>query len=421
MQPLLQSALQFPPGAEIKPEQRHVLHAIVTAAPLLLEKGDAAWAATVLISAFHMALREDAGPALNDAALLQLGASDCLDALLAKASMARLNPEAEVTQSMLPQACRVAEDPQAQLGTKIRALRAIAAFVERPAATAVEELPRSILPALGRCIRRVDGQPALAMCLLGCYDAVIARLPDRSRHLAADVLPALIPLLIERSLNARQFQMVVQRVETLLAAAVKGRRAELNDDSSGVNEPAGLARHASASDSFDVGGLSPLGKLPLAMGQAYAAPAVAMQPSFAAPLRPLCAAAADTSDPFALAVAPLPRARPSWQSPPSSVQPPTQQMQQQMQQMQPQMQQMQPPQMQQQMQQQMQPQMQQTPMQQQMQQMNAANDVRSYAPQNESARVCAARESHRRRKSRGCASSCSRRRSTTSSSARAGK
>jgi hypothetical protein len=34
--------------------------------------------------------------------------------LLAKASMARLNPEAEVTQSMLPQACRVAEDPQAQ-------------------------------------------------------------------------------------------------------------------------------------------------------------------------------------------------------------------------------------------------------------------------------------------------------------------
>jgi hypothetical protein len=79
MQPLLQSAVQFPPGAEIKAEQKHVLHAVVSAAPLLLEKGDAAWAATVLISAFHMALREDAGAALNDAALLQLGASDCKD------------------------------------------------------------------------------------------------------------------------------------------------------------------------------------------------------------------------------------------------------------------------------------------------------------------------------------------------------
>ena len=86
MQPMLQSALNFKPNATIAPEQRHVLAAVVNAAPLLLEKGDAAWAATVLIAAFQTAVREDAGAQLNDAALAALSSSECLDALIAKAS-----------------------------------------------------------------------------------------------------------------------------------------------------------------------------------------------------------------------------------------------------------------------------------------------------------------------------------------------
>ena len=40
--------------------------------------------------------------------------------------------------------------------------------------------------------------------------------------------PAQVPLLDEKTLNARQFEMVVARVEQMLAAAVQARRAELS-------------------------------------------------------------------------------------------------------------------------------------------------------------------------------------------------
>ena len=66
-----------------------------------------------------------------------------------------------------------------------------------------------------------------AMCVLGCYDVVAKRLPERSR-ITRDVLPALVPLLDEKTLNAKQFEMVVVRVEQMLAAAVKARRTELS-------------------------------------------------------------------------------------------------------------------------------------------------------------------------------------------------
>ena len=90
---------------------------------------------------------------------------------------------------------------------------------------------RVVLPALRDSVRLVHGQPALAMCVLGCFDLVAKRLPEQSRILR-DVLPSLIPLLDEKALNARQFDMVAGRVEAMLAAAIQARRGELDSPSS---------------------------------------------------------------------------------------------------------------------------------------------------------------------------------------------
>ena len=90
---------------------------------------------------------------------------------------------------------------------------------------------RVVLPALRDSVRLVHGQPALAMCVLGCFDLVAKRLPEQSRILR-DVLPSLIPLLDEKALNARQFDMVAGRVEAMLASAIQARRGELDSPSS---------------------------------------------------------------------------------------------------------------------------------------------------------------------------------------------
>jgi len=72
LQPLLERFLgdeKTPPAA---------LHAVVSHAGLLLERADAAWAATRVTDALCRALREASGAALVDAALAQLGDGDTL-------------------------------------------------------------------------------------------------------------------------------------------------------------------------------------------------------------------------------------------------------------------------------------------------------------------------------------------------------
>ena len=79
------------------------------------------------------------------------------------------------------------------------------------------------------------GTPALVMCVLGCYDACAKRLgeADAPSRLARDVLPVLMPLLDEKALNAKQFEMVATRVEAMLSRVVAARRHELATISAG--------------------------------------------------------------------------------------------------------------------------------------------------------------------------------------------
>ncbi|KAH8056658.1 hypothetical protein JL721_9940 [Aureococcus anophagefferens] len=222
LQPLLERFLgdeKTPPAA---------LHAVVSHAGLLLERADAAWAATRVTDALCRALREASGAALVDAALAQLGDGDTLDALVAKSSLAGPGGACgKLSGELVPAVCRVAVAATSPLGCKVRAHKALAACLERPAATPPDVVSGVCVPALHASVKKVDGHPALAMCVLGCYDVVAKRLPERSR-ITRDVLPALVPLLDEKTLNAKQFEMVVVRVEQMLAAAVKARRTELS-------------------------------------------------------------------------------------------------------------------------------------------------------------------------------------------------
>ena len=206
--------------------------AVVEHATLLLDRADASWAAKRVVDALARALRDDAGPRLRDAALRQLASSDVLDAVIAKASIAARNGvSSRVSTDLVPAVCRCVASKTCALATRVTAHKALAAALDRPPATPPEVLMRVVLPALRDSVRLVHGQPALAMCVLGCFDLVAKRLPEQSRILR-DVLPSLIPLLDEKALNARQFDMVAGRVEAMLASAIQARRGELDSPSS---------------------------------------------------------------------------------------------------------------------------------------------------------------------------------------------
>ena len=206
--------------------------AVVEHATLLLDRADASWAAKRVVDALARALRDDAGPRLRDAALRQLASSDVLDAVIAKASIAARNGvSSRVSTDLVPAVCRCVASKTCALATRVTAHKALAAALDRPPATPPEVLMRVVLPALRDSVKLVQGQPALAMCVLGCFDLVAKRLPEQSRILR-DVLPSLIPLLDEKALNARQFDMVAGRVEAMLASAIQARRGELDSPSS---------------------------------------------------------------------------------------------------------------------------------------------------------------------------------------------
>lgn len=221
IQPILERFLTDTAGPQ-------AILAVVEHAPMLLDRADAAWAAKRVVDALARALRDDAEPRLRDAALKQLSQSEVLDAVIAKASIAsRGGVSSRVSMDLVPAICRCVASKTSALSTRVTAHKALAAALDRPPATPPEVLMRVVLPALRDSVRLVNGQPALAMCVLGCFDLVAKRLPEQSRILR-DVLPSLIPLLDEKALNARQFDMVANRVEAMLQAAIAARRREVD-------------------------------------------------------------------------------------------------------------------------------------------------------------------------------------------------
>ena len=85
---------------------------------------------------------------------------------------------------------------------------------------------KMVLPTL-RVLRDKDHTPAVVMCTLGCYDVIAKQLQQSS--LARHVLPGIVPLLDEKSLNIKQFEMIVTRVQSILNRVVVGRRSEMEN------------------------------------------------------------------------------------------------------------------------------------------------------------------------------------------------
>ncbi|KAH8061791.1 hypothetical protein JL722_3745 [Aureococcus anophagefferens] len=91
---------------------------------------------------------------------------------------------------LVPAVCRVAVAATSPLGCKVRAHKALAACLERPAATPPDVVSGVCVPALHASVKKVDGHPALAMCVLGATTSSRSG-SERSHHARAPLVPLL--------------------------------------------------------------------------------------------------------------------------------------------------------------------------------------------------------------------------------------
>ena len=78
-------------------------------------------------------------------------------------------------------------------------------------------LIKNFLPSL-KYIAENFKSPAVAMCILGCYEALADIVGVDS--IATSILPVLTPMLTDRSLTKQQFELVSKRVETMFGKVI---------------------------------------------------------------------------------------------------------------------------------------------------------------------------------------------------------
>ena len=104
-------------------------------------------------------------------------------------------------------------------------------------------LVESVLPTLSQVLK-LDQSPAVCMCVLGCYD-------NLGKYLGTDfiaqyILPAVAPLLVEKTLTEAQFDIVCQRMHTMVAQVIKERglafesQNKVKSVSSGLDHASGI-------------------------------------------------------------------------------------------------------------------------------------------------------------------------------------
>lgn len=81
-------------------------------------------------------------------------------------------------------------------------------------------LANTVLPTLGKTLE-VDKSPTVCMCVLACYDNLGKHLG--SEFIATAILPAVTPLLWEKSLDGKNFDIVCQKVQAMLQQVMKDR------------------------------------------------------------------------------------------------------------------------------------------------------------------------------------------------------
>ncbi|KAF0696235.1 Aste57867_12993 [Aphanomyces stellatus] len=139
-------------------------------------------------------------------------------------------------QVILPRVTRLILDPP-QLSVRVNALLWLAKSFH---VFDKDLLVDSVLPCLAECLVK-DKTPAVCMCILGCYDNLGKHLGPE--FMAKLILPAVAPLLWEKNLNGAQFDMVCERVNTMLKEIIAEREKAFMAEG-------GLATQSLASSGF---------------------------------------------------------------------------------------------------------------------------------------------------------------------------
>ncbi|OQR92588.1 protein kinase [Achlya hypogyna] len=127
-------------------------------------------------------------------------------------------------QIILPRVIRLILDPP-QLSVRVNALLWLAKSFH---VFDKDLLIESVMPCLAECLVK-DKTPAVCMCILGCYDNLGKHLGPE--YMAKLVLPAVAPLLWEKTLNGAQFDMVCERVNAMLKEIIAEREKSLMAES----------------------------------------------------------------------------------------------------------------------------------------------------------------------------------------------
>jgi hypothetical protein len=83
----------------------------------------------------------------------------------------------------------------------------------------------NILPSLKYIIDH-DRLPAVSMAVVGCYQSLSDSLGPE--YIASAILPTILPLVVDRSMDRRQFETLVDLVKSLMKKMTDRRVVELN-------------------------------------------------------------------------------------------------------------------------------------------------------------------------------------------------
>ncbi|RYG96546.1 hypothetical protein EON65_54230, partial [archaeon] len=125
-----------------------------------------------------------------------------------------------LSDKLVPALCKEAcknSDPN----IKVQALLVMAQFSSK---MDKKYIAGNILPSL-KYITDNDRTPMVSMAVVGMYDSIAEAVgPD---YIASDVLPSVLPLLVERTMNREQFKTVIILIKSLLKRIAEVRTKEL--------------------------------------------------------------------------------------------------------------------------------------------------------------------------------------------------
>lgn len=128
-----------------------------------------------------------------------------------------------LTEKLVPQLCKEA-CKNVDYNVKVQSLFILSLFAKKIDKTYAIA---NILPSLKYIIDH-ERTPAVSMAVIGCYESFSESLGPE--YIASAVLPTILPLLVDRALDRKQFETIVDLTKKLLKKLTEKRTLELNID-----------------------------------------------------------------------------------------------------------------------------------------------------------------------------------------------